>query len=44
MIIKVLSGIFVRPLPTKGLESNEERKKIPMRIPISVSVDCNLER
>jgi hypothetical protein len=44
MIINFFSGIFKRALPTKGLRTNEERKKIPTRIPISVSVDPDLER
>ena len=43
-IIKVFSGIFRRAFPTKGLKTNEEKKKTPMRIPISVSVDPDLER
>jgi hypothetical protein len=44
MIIKVFSGILRRALPTKGLRINEERVKIPIRIPISTSLDPNLER
>ena len=43
-IIKVFSGVFKRALPTNGLKTNEEKKKIPIRTPISVSVDPNLER
>jgi len=43
-IIKFLSGIFRRALPTKGLKTNEEIPRIPIRIPISTSVDPNLER
>jgi hypothetical protein len=43
-IINVFSGIFIRALPIKGFEINEKKKKIPMRTPISVSVDPNLER
>jgi hypothetical protein len=43
-IIKFLSGIFKRPLPTKGLRINEETLKIPIRTPISISLDSNLER
>jgi hypothetical protein len=42
--MKFLSGIFRRALPTKGLKINAEKKKTPMRTPISVSVDLNLER
>jgi hypothetical protein len=44
MIIKVLSGVFKRAFPTRGLETNEETKKIPTRMPFSTSVDPNLER
>jgi hypothetical protein len=44
VIIKFFSGIFVRALPTRGLKTNEEKKKIPMRTPISASVDRNFER
>jgi hypothetical protein len=44
IIINLLSEILKRVLPTKGLKTNEERKKIPMRIPISTSVDPDLER
>jgi len=44
LVIKFFSGIFVRALPIKGLKINEEKKKIPMRTPISASVDRNLER
>jgi hypothetical protein len=43
-IIKFLSGIFKRALPTKGLRTNEETPTLPMRTPISTSVDPNLER
>jgi hypothetical protein len=43
-IMKFFSGIFRRPLPTKGLKTTEEKKRIPIRIPISVSVHWNLER
>jgi hypothetical protein len=43
-IIKFFSRIFRRALPIKGLKINEEKKKIPMRTPISASVDPNLER
>jgi hypothetical protein len=42
--IKVFSGIFKRALPTKGLRTNEETPRIPIRIPISISEDPNLER
>jgi hypothetical protein len=43
-IIKVLSGILKRAFPTKGLNTNEEIKKIPTRTPISVSLHPSLER
>jgi hypothetical protein len=43
-IIKVFSWIFKSAFPTNGLNTNEEKEKIPMRIPISFSVDPNLER
>jgi hypothetical protein len=43
-IIKVFSWILKRALPINGLRTNEEKKKIPIRTPISVSVDPNLER
>jgi hypothetical protein len=43
-IIKVFSGIFRRALPTKGLRTNEEIAGIPIRTPISTSVDPSLER
>ena len=42
--MKFLSGVFDRALPTKGLKTSEATLKIPIRIPISVSVDFNLER
>jgi hypothetical protein len=44
MIINFFSGVFKRALPTKGLKINEEKKKIPIRTPVSISVDPNLER
>jgi hypothetical protein len=44
VIMKVFSGILRRALPTKGLRTNEETVKIPMRTPISTSVDPDLER
>jgi hypothetical protein len=44
MVIMFFSGIFVRALPVKGLKTTEEKKKLPMRRPISTSVDPNLER
>lgn len=44
VIIKFLSGVFNRALPTKGLITKEETLKIPIRIPISVSGDPSLER
>jgi hypothetical protein len=43
-IINFFSGIFIRALPIKGLKTNEETPKIPIRKPISTSVDPNLER
>jgi hypothetical protein len=43
-IIKVFSWVFKRALPINGLKTNEEKKKIPMRTPISASVDPDLER
>jgi hypothetical protein len=43
-IINFFSGIFERALPTMGLRTNEEIPKAPIRIPISISVDPNLER
>jgi hypothetical protein len=43
-IIKVFSWIFRRALPTKGLRTNEEAAEIPVRTPISTSVDPSLER
>jgi hypothetical protein len=43
-IIKFFSGIFKSALPTKGLKTNEEIKKTPMRTPISVSLDPDLKR
>jgi hypothetical protein len=42
--MKVFSGIFKRPLPTKGLKINEETPKTPISTPISASFDPNLER
>jgi hypothetical protein len=36
--------MFRRAFPTKGLAINEETARIPIRIPISASVDPNLER
>jgi hypothetical protein len=44
MDIIVFSLIFKRVPPTKGLKTTEEKKKVPMRTPISASVDPNLER
>jgi hypothetical protein len=44
IIINFFSGILKRALPTKGLRITEERVKIPIRIPISTSLDPNLER
>jgi len=42
--MNVLSGILKRALPTKGLRTNEETLKIPMRKPISASEDPLLDR
>jgi hypothetical protein len=42
--MKFLSGILERTLPTKGLRINDETLKAPIRTPISVSLDSNLER
>jgi hypothetical protein len=42
--IKFFSGIFKRALPTKGLKTNEEPPKTPIKTPISVSEDPDLER
>jgi hypothetical protein len=42
--INFFSGIFKRALPTKGLRTNEETPRIPIRTPISISEDPNLER
>jgi hypothetical protein len=44
IIINFFSGIFRRALPTNGLRATEERVKIPIRMPISTSLDPNLER
>jgi hypothetical protein len=44
MIIKFFSRIFKRALPTKGLRTNEERDKLPIRTPTSTSLDPNFER
>jgi hypothetical protein len=44
MIIKFFSGIFRRALPTKGLKTNAAKKKIPIRIPVSTSLDPDCER
>jgi hypothetical protein len=38
------SGFFKRALPIKGLKAKEETPKTPIRIPISASLDPNLER
>jgi hypothetical protein len=43
-IMKLLSEIFERLLPTIGRRINEERLKIPTRKPISASLASNLER
>jgi len=43
-IIKFFSGILRRALPMKGLDTNEETPKIPIRTPISTSVLPNLAR
>jgi hypothetical protein len=44
MIIKRFSGIFRRALPTKGLRTNEATAELPIRTPISTSLEPNLER
>jgi hypothetical protein len=43
-IMKFLSGILKRALPTTGRRINEETLKIPIRKPISASLAPNLER
>jgi len=43
-IIKFFSGILKRALPTDGLIINEETLKTPIKTPISVSTDPDLER
>jgi hypothetical protein len=43
-IIKFFSGDLKRVLPTDGLIINEETLKTPIRTPISVSTDPDLER
>jgi len=43
-IMKCLSGVLTRPLPTKGLRMSEDTLRLPIRTPISTSVDPNLER
>jgi hypothetical protein len=42
--INVLSETLKRALPTKGLRIIEEILGIPIRTPISISVDPDLER
>jgi hypothetical protein len=44
VIIKVFSGTFKRALPIKGLKTTEEKKKTPIRIPVSISDSPDLER
>jgi hypothetical protein len=44
IIMNLFSGIFKRAFPTKSLKTTDARKKIPMRTPISISVDPNFER
>jgi hypothetical protein len=44
IIINFFSGILRRALPTNGRRATEERVKIPIRIPISTSLDPNLDR
>jgi hypothetical protein len=43
-IIKFLSEILKRALPTKGLMTNDETLKTPIKTPISASADPDLER
>jgi len=43
-IIKYFAEILKRALPINGLKTNEETPKLPIRTPISVSLDPNLER
>jgi hypothetical protein len=40
----ICSGILRRALPTRGLRINEETARIPMRTPISTSLDPDCER
>jgi len=42
--MKYFSEILKRALPMTGLKTNEEKLKLPIRTPISVSLDPNLER
>jgi hypothetical protein len=44
MIINLFSEVLRSALPTKGLRTIEERVKIPIRMPISISLDPDLER
>ena len=44
MIINFFSGVFKRAFPIKGLKTKDQKKKVPIRIPVSTSVDPNLER
>jgi len=43
-IIKFLSEILKRALPTKGLRINDETLKTPIKTPISTSADPDLDR
>jgi hypothetical protein len=43
-LTKVCSGILRRALPTRGLRMSEETPRIPVRIPISASLDPDCER
>ena len=42
--INFFSGIRERALPITGLRTREEIPKVPIRMPISTSVEPNLER
>jgi hypothetical protein len=44
MIMNFFSGVFERALPTKGLKTNAATKKIPIRTPVSISLEPDRER
>jgi hypothetical protein len=44
IIINFFSGVLKSAFPMKGLKTNEQKKKIPIRTPISTSLDPDLER